>query len=158
MGDHKWLFTKILHVQAAHLDADGSGEVDKDEFVNYFVHKIGFPQYIADAMFNDIDKDGDGNLSVMEYTRWKSKHNKPIKLDKFLDKVEKDKNEKKKKPKIKTDADDSKCAQCDVLKKDLNETKKQMKALNSKSTENEKKLSNDSGKIKALNQKIASLI
>merc|ERR1712154_197743 len=87
--DHKWLFTKVLHVQAAHLDADGDGEVDRQEFVNYFVHKIGFPSYIADAMFVDIDRDGSGTLSVMEYTRWKNKHNKPIKLDKFLDKVEK---------------------------------------------------------------------
>ena len=88
-------------------------------------------------MFADIDKDGNGNLSVMEYTRWKNKHNKPIKLDKFLDKVEDEKNKKPKKiaPKVKTDADDSK----------LNETKP--------------KPSDDCAKIiKSLNAKIASLI
>merc|ERR1711933_27901 len=123
--DHKWLFTKILHVQASHLDSDGSGDVDKKEFVDYFVTKIGFDEQLANDIFNDIDVNGDGDLSIMEYTKWKNKHNKPDKLKKYFEK------KKPKKPTPKSyDADDIKCEQCKLLKRNLNESRQQIKELN----------------------------
>eukprot|EP01084_Bolivina_argentea_P185006 319054_1 len=138
--DHKWLFTKILHVQAAHLDADGSGTVDREEFVNYFVTKIGFPSKVANAIFDDIDINNDGDLSIMEYTKWKSKHNKPDKLKKFLDKIKKQIEKKKLQNKIDND-NDSKCENCDEIKKEINilngkykQLELKLKSVNSKHT------------------------
>lgn len=147
--DHKWLFSKIQPVQAAHLDADGSGEVDTKEFVDYFVNKCGVPEDLALAIFNDIDVNNDGDLSIMEYTRWKAKHNKATKLKKFFKDREKPPENKNTKPTSKPTSDpepEKKCQDCDKLQKQLDEAKKQITELNSKYNEIELKFQSTNSK------------
>ena len=78
--DHQWLFTKLLHVHAADLDDDNSGEVDLEEFCHHFVHKVGVEKALAKRLFHDIDVSGDGDISAKEFEKWKKKHKKPEQL------------------------------------------------------------------------------
>jgi len=75
--DHRWLFTKLLHVDAADLDDDHSGSVDLEEFCSYFVRTVGVDKALAKRLFHDIDGNGDGDITSKEFEKWKRKHKKP---------------------------------------------------------------------------------
>ena len=161
--DNKWLFEKLAPVQAADLDEDGGGTVDKKEFTDYMVDKIGIDKELALAIFNDIDANGDGDLSILEYARWKSKHSKASKLQKFFKNGTKSTasdSKKGTKPgmqkalstttpnKPKNDKDDEKCQQ---LMKELNKSKTEIQALNKKYHDLELE-------VKSINSKHANLL
>jgi len=82
--DHHWLFAKLKDLQLAHFDADSSGKVSRDVFVAHFVSKEEVDEVLANRIFDDIDVNDDGDLSVMELAKWKSKHYKAKKLRKFF--------------------------------------------------------------------------
>jgi len=81
--NEKWLRDQIAATSFNVLNVSGSGSVDRDEFRSHFVDKMSMESEIADALFNDIDKKGNGSFSLMEYMRWQSKHSVPDKLKRF---------------------------------------------------------------------------
>ncbi|MCP3658123.1 MAG: EF-hand domain-containing protein [Herbaspirillum sp.] len=82
--DHRWLFTKLLHLKVKELDKDRSGDIDREEFLRYFVKRLDLPQVIAEAIFDDIDRDKGGDIDTHELLRWKNKHTKPEMLIKYF--------------------------------------------------------------------------
>lgn len=81
--DEHWLYDQIAKIQIPDIDTDLSGDVDRDEFRAHFVDKCGIDSEIADAIFDDIDQNDDGRLSVLEYMKWKSMHTRPPTLRQF---------------------------------------------------------------------------
>jgi len=78
--DHRWLFTKLLHLKIRDLDKDRSGDVDREEFLLYFVDRLDCPRVISQRVFDDIDRDKGGSITTDELLRWKNKHSKPEQL------------------------------------------------------------------------------
>lgn len=56
------------------LDVDNSQQVDKQEFDNYFNTKTAEPldQIVLDNLFRTLDEDGDGEITALEFFRWKT--------------------------------------------------------------------------------------
>jgi len=53
------------------MDADGNGEVSKDEAVQFWGKN--FAKLNAQSMFNEVDEDGNGNISWAEFLEfWKN--------------------------------------------------------------------------------------
>eukprot|EP00941_MAST-03F_sp_MAST-3F-sp1_P002536 g2536.t1 len=50
------------------LDTDGSGELQENEFKN-LAHKMGIYKHVTSA-FDEIDKSGDGKVSLKEFIAW----------------------------------------------------------------------------------------
>mmetsp|Transcript_22861 Transcript_22861/g.36722 ORF Transcript_22861/g.36722 Transcript_22861/m.36722 type:complete len:1193 (+) Transcript_22861:40-3618(+) len=150
--DHKWLFEKLQPVQAAHLDEDGSGEVDRNEFTSYFVEKIGIDESLANAIFDDIDVNKDGDLSIMEYTRWKSKHNKASKLKKFFDAQAAQRASSVSPQPQPVVVEEAKCAQCEELKVEIKQLHEKVDRL----SQQEQALQQGADALKKENAKLAS--
>ena len=82
--DQNWLFEQVAQITIPDLDTSNTGDISLDEFRAHFVDECGLEMKIADAVFADIDQNADGRLSVLEFTRWKSKHTQPQTLQHFF--------------------------------------------------------------------------
>ena len=51
------------------MDKDEGGTIDRDEFHEQFLGKEVDKQ-ILDLVFDEIDANGDGDITVMEFTKW----------------------------------------------------------------------------------------
>jgi len=70
--DQTWLLEQLANITVPDLDTDLSGAVSRVEFRSHLVDTHGIDVEIADAIFDDIDHNDDGQLSIAEYTKWKS--------------------------------------------------------------------------------------
>eukprot|EP01084_Bolivina_argentea_P121229 214851_1 len=73
--DEEWLFHKLKKTQFTELDNDENFEVEYDEFQTYF-DKQGVDTKISSVIFNNIDKNGDGSVSIKEWFQWQQKFKK----------------------------------------------------------------------------------
>ena len=67
--DANWLFEKLKAMQFVSLDTDQGGTIDRKEFHEQFAQSE-VDDKVLDLVFDDIDANGDGDISVMEFTKW----------------------------------------------------------------------------------------
>ena len=70
--DADWLFNVLKNMQFVHLDTDEGGTITKEEFIDGFKDK-DIDKNLLEIVFNQIDINGDGDVTVMEFTRWQHK-------------------------------------------------------------------------------------
>ena len=70
--DEKWLYRKLKETKFTELDDDENGELDLDEFQASFGRE-GVDASVVEIVFNAIDANGDGSVSVKEWFQWQSK-------------------------------------------------------------------------------------
>ena len=107
---HERLFAQLQHLQSVDLKADEYGKVHKDAFCEHLETKLSVDKNVALSIFEAIDVNNDGVLSVMEVSKWKSKHlRKAETLLRFFD-TDAPQNE---------DEDDNKCPQCKIYRREI---------------------------------------
>jgi len=51
-----------------------NNKIEPDELFEFFIRSnIGIPRYISSVVFDNIDMNGDGHITMFEYFKWKSK-------------------------------------------------------------------------------------
>lgn len=73
--DENWLYEKLKKMQFTHLDDDQNGTLDREELHNEFDNQVDDPN-IIDIIFDVIDANGDGDISVKEWFQWQQKFRK----------------------------------------------------------------------------------
>ena len=73
--DENWLFEKLKSFQFTDLDADEGGTIDREEIHEHF-DKEGVDPAVTDVIFDVIDANGDGDISIREWFQWQQKFRK----------------------------------------------------------------------------------
>ena len=86
--DENWLFEKLKSFQFTDLDADEGGTIDREEIHEHF-DKEGVDPEVTDVIFDVIDANGDGDISIREWFQWQQKFRKKDLTKLFQYKTEK---------------------------------------------------------------------
>merc|ERR1712130_701274 len=73
--DENFLYNQLKNYQFKDLDIDENGTLDRDEMHAHF-DKENVPPEITDILFNHIDSNGDGDISIKEWFQWQMKFKK----------------------------------------------------------------------------------
>ena len=73
--DENFLFNKLKKYQFKDLDVDENGTLDREELHEHF-DKEGVDPEITDVIFDNIDANGDGDISIKEWFQWQMKFKK----------------------------------------------------------------------------------
>eukprot|EP01083_Nonionella_stella_P111917 328622_1 len=72
VSDETVLYDKLKEMQFSHIDDNDNRLLDRNE-VHKHLDPLGLDRHITDVLFDKIDRNGDGNISVMEWLQWKNK-------------------------------------------------------------------------------------
>merc|ERR1711953_110696 len=77
------------------LDKDGDGQMTKDEIKEFLQKEDAetFTDEVCEALYADANKDGDGGVTVKEFTAWLEKVEEEEKKDEPEEKKEEEKKE-----------------------------------------------------------------
>eukprot|EP00490_Sorites_sp_Unknown_P012700 CAMPEP_0114694018 /NCGR_PEP_ID=MMETSP0191-20121206/69710_1 /TAXON_ID=126664 /ORGANISM="Sorites sp." /LENGTH=409 /DNA_ID=CAMNT_0001988385 /DNA_START=706 /DNA_END=1932 /DNA_ORIENTATION=+ len=69
--DEEWVINQLKIVNLSDIDIDDDNTVDIGEFMNFFKsNDIGIDENILNNIFDEIDGNGDGSISVIEFSKW----------------------------------------------------------------------------------------
>merc|ERR1712048_110468 len=70
--DENFLFNKLKKYQFKDLDQDENGTLDREELHEHFDAE-GVDPNITDVIFDNIDANGDADISIKEWFQWQMK-------------------------------------------------------------------------------------